>query len=577
MKQSNWLADLQAADARVRQQAVLALTQQGQATREGLDGLVGALQDADSQVRVAAVEALSVLGAQGQAAPAVLAGLLATLQDPEFVVRRQATEVLGALGQATPAVVAGLLAALQDDWVGAEAARALVALDQSSPDVLYGLLAALYHGDASVRARAAEALAALSQAIMHRTARSGQLLDPEREEVLLDRLRQADRADKQQWFLEAQHLYGEALTIARERGDRAMEGRILRRLALAKHGLVPFQERVDLHEQAVAIARELGDYVQEQANLAVIAYLYKRLGRFPEEVARHEQAWAMAQAAGDRTTADGHVRTMVYLHRYTGWTKEASALRVLAETIARQSSVPLLQGGIYDYSPRTDGTQADYERELADLRRLHKDPRMVVTLGNTAEVERALHAIEEARTHYEQALTLVREVGDHVAEAALLGEIASCHEQSGRTEAALAHYEQAVTVARAVSDLNRHAAALPGLLPAVRGSKIHAELLVTCVALQAASLDGIAFCTEQTGRSKEPLAFTATLTAVGPNKIQVIKTLRELVAGLGVKGAKVLVDTAPTPIKERVSKAEAEAVRARLAEAGATVEIDWVV
>lgn len=67
--------------------------------------------------------------------------------------------------------------------------------------------------------------------------------------------------------------------------------------------------------------------------------------------------------------------------------------------------------------------------------------------------------------------------------------------------------------------------------------------------------------------------FDVILTSAGANKINVIKAVRELVPGLGLKEAKDLVDGAPKPIKEGVSKEEAEAARARLAEAGAGVDV----
>jgi large subunit ribosomal protein L7/L12 len=67
--------------------------------------------------------------------------------------------------------------------------------------------------------------------------------------------------------------------------------------------------------------------------------------------------------------------------------------------------------------------------------------------------------------------------------------------------------------------------------------------------------------------------FDVILTAAGANKINVIKAVRELVSGLGLKEAKELVDSAPKPVKEAVSKEEAEAARAKLADAGATVEV----
>src|SRR3970282_1122633 len=71
---------------------------------------------------------------------------------------------------------------------------------------------------------------------------------------------------------------------------------------------------------------------------------------------------------------------------------------------------------------------------------------------------------------------------------------------------------------------------------------------------------------------EEQTEFDAVLTEVGPNKIRVIKAVREL-TGLGLKEAKDLVDAAPKAVKEGVTKEEAEAVKAKMAEAGAAVDI----
>jgi large subunit ribosomal protein L7/L12 len=72
--------------------------------------------------------------------------------------------------------------------------------------------------------------------------------------------------------------------------------------------------------------------------------------------------------------------------------------------------------------------------------------------------------------------------------------------------------------------------------------------------------------------AEEQTEFDAVLTEVGPNKILVIKAVREL-TGLGLKEAKDLVDAAPKAVKEGVAKEEAEAVKEKLAEAGAAVEV----
>ena len=71
---------------------------------------------------------------------------------------------------------------------------------------------------------------------------------------------------------------------------------------------------------------------------------------------------------------------------------------------------------------------------------------------------------------------------------------------------------------------------------------------------------------------EEKTEFDVELTEVGENKVKVIKVVREI-TGLGLKEAKDLVDNCPKPLKEAVSKEDAEAIKAKLEEAGAQVEI----
>jgi large subunit ribosomal protein L7/L12 len=72
--------------------------------------------------------------------------------------------------------------------------------------------------------------------------------------------------------------------------------------------------------------------------------------------------------------------------------------------------------------------------------------------------------------------------------------------------------------------------------------------------------------------AEEKTEFSVVLTAAGANKINVIKVVRE-VTSLGLKEAKDLVDAAPKPVKEGVSKDEAETIRKKFADAGASVEV----
>jgi large subunit ribosomal protein L7/L12 len=73
--------------------------------------------------------------------------------------------------------------------------------------------------------------------------------------------------------------------------------------------------------------------------------------------------------------------------------------------------------------------------------------------------------------------------------------------------------------------------------------------------------------------AEEKDEFTVTLKSFGDNKINVIKAIREVVSGLGLKEAKDLVESAPAKVKEGATKDEAESIKAKLSEAGAEIEL----
>jgi len=83
---------------------------------------------------------------------------------------------------------------------------------------------------------------------------------------------------------------------------------------------------------------------------------------------------------------------------------------------------------------------------------------------------------------------------------------------------------------------------------------------------------GTAAATAQPAAAPEKEEFDVVLTSAGEKKIQVIKVVRELTS-LGLKEAKDLVDSAPKPVKEGIAKAEAEAMKKKLEDAGGAVEL----
>jgi large subunit ribosomal protein L7/L12 len=102
--------------------------------------------------------------------------------------------------------------------------------------------------------------------------------------------------------------------------------------------------------------------------------------------------------------------------------------------------------------------------------------------------------------------------------------------------------------------------------------KLEERLGVSAAAAAPVMMAGGGAAAAAGAEAAEKTEFTVILTGAGANKINVIKAVRE-VTSLGLKEAKDLVDGAPKPIKENVSKEEAETIKKKFTEAGATVEV----
>ncbi len=126
-----------------------------------------------------------------------------------------------------------------------------------------------------------------------------------------------------------------------------------------------------------------------------------------------------------------------------------------------------------------------------------------------------------------------------------------------------------------MADLQKLVEELSGLtlLEAAELSKLLEQKWgVSAAAVAVAAVPGAAAGGAAAPVAEEKTEFDAILTTVGEKKIQVIKVVRELTS-LGLKEAKDLVEGAPKPIKQGISKEEAETVKKKMEEVGATVEI----
>ena len=125
-----------------------------------------------------------------------------------------------------------------------------------------------------------------------------------------------------------------------------------------------------------------------------------------------------------------------------------------------------------------------------------------------------------------------------------------------------------------MADINAIAEQIQGLtlLEASQLVKVLEEKLGVSAAAASVAVAAPAAGAAAAAPVEEQTEFTVVLTAAGDKKINVIKVVRE-VTSLGLKEAKDLVEAAPKPVKEGINKEEAESIKKKFAEAGATVEI----
>ena len=125
-----------------------------------------------------------------------------------------------------------------------------------------------------------------------------------------------------------------------------------------------------------------------------------------------------------------------------------------------------------------------------------------------------------------------------------------------------------------MADINAIADQIQGLtlLEASQLVKLLEEKLGVSAAAASAGVAAPSGAAAAAAPVEEQTEFTVVLTAVGANKINVIKAVRE-VTSLGLKEAKDLVEAAPKPVKEGINKEEAETIKKKFVDAGATVEI----
>jgi tetratricopeptide (TPR) repeat protein len=214
-------------------------------------------------------------------------------------------------------------------------------------------------------------------------------------------------------------LYREALTIARQVGDRRTEGIWLGNLGIAYHNLGQAQQAIEFHQQALAIAREIGDRRYESFYLSHIGRDYRALGQIERAVEFHEKA--------------------------LGITREVSDLWVKGAVLSN------LGRDYYDLG-EVERAIKYHDQALSIARKIGDRQQECFQLGRIGIAYRALGQIERAVEFHEKALAIASEIGDLRREGSRLGHLGIAYRNLGYVEQAVKLHEEALAIARRIGD-----------------------------------------------------------------------------------------------------------------------------
>jgi tetratricopeptide (TPR) repeat protein len=249
-------------------------------------------------------------------------------------------------------------------------------------------------------------------------------------------------------YPQAIDLYTQALAIARDLGDRRLEGTALDGLGTCHYRLGDYQHAIDLHTLALSIARDTGNRQLEGTALGSLGNCHSRLGDYPQGIDLRTQALAIFREIGDRQGESKQLGNLGNCRSSLGEYGQAIDLHNQALAIARDTSNRRLEG---------------------------------VELGNLGNCRSRLGDYQQAIELHNQALAIAHDIGNRYGEANALDHLGQAWLASGNPRRATTLLEQAVVVADDTGDLVPEVRARSGLARAQLQLDDPAAALATAV------------------------------------------------------------------------------------------------
>ncbi|MGW7134331.1 tetratricopeptide repeat protein, partial [Streptomyces bobili] len=280
---------------------------------------------------------------------------------------------------------------------------------------------------------------------------------------------------ERRFFLEAVTTAEQALTTARELGDRHSEATALDNLGTALDQVRRFEEAITAHNQAIDICRELGDRYNEGQTLNNLGLVLRQVRRFDEAITAHNQATDICRELGDRHS-EGPARNNLgnalqevrrFEEAITAYTKAANVYREFGNRHREGQTLNNL-GAVLREVRRFEEAITAHNQAIDICRELGDRYSEGLALNNLGLVLRQVRRFDEAITAHNQATDICREFGDRHSEGIALNNLGIALQQVRRFGDAITAHNQATDIHRELGDRHREATALNNLGTALR-------------------------------------------------------------------------------------------------------------
>ncbi len=261
-----------------------------------------------------------------------------------------------------------------------------------------------------------------------------------------------------------------ALAIARETGDRRLEGIVLECVGMLHRQQGQMSEALRFLEAALLVHREVGNRREEGVVLGALGMVHQEQGRMDEASLHLAAALKIHREFGDRRATGAVLGNLAVLHQGQGRMDEARAHFAAALAIHREVGNRFLEaillsnlGILHREEGQMDQARAHYDAALAVNREVGNRLSEGIVLSNLGILHHCAGRLDEAQAHFEEALGVHREVGNRRSEGIVLANLGELHHHRGHPGEAQAYYESALVVHGEVGNLGMEAIALIGL------------------------------------------------------------------------------------------------------------------